>query len=256
MTSFGFKAFNKWVDYGRVSSFVQISVFMVFLVIIMCLLFTTFSFLSIIFCIDNQGRKGQMRLKRLYVVANNQALTNYFDLILHWRDFNLNLEGKRYSFEVFIWCTSILCTVSACSELGWFFFSAQIISVFLNYLIESKSKENGSSELCMCLSVCMCSAFTIDARTSADTYIVMTHNCWGKGLEWREKEKRWDHHSVSLPDGFTPDASRDCFLSLMYTLSLCFHIPRIYWFFSLVIDSRWEHMCVCLSVCIFLLAVN
>lgn len=49
---------------------------------------------------------------------NDQALTNYCDVILHWGDVNLNLEGKGYSVEVFVWHTSILSTVSACTELG------------------------------------------------------------------------------------------------------------------------------------------
>lgn len=90
-----------------------------FLVIVMCVLFTTFSFLSIIFCIYNQGREGQLGLKDFMLwPINYQALTNYFDLILHWGDVNLNLEGKGYSAEVFIWYTSILSTVSACTELG------------------------------------------------------------------------------------------------------------------------------------------
>lgn len=126
---------------------------------------------------------------------------------------------------------------------------------------ESKPKENGSSELSMWISVWMCSTLTIDARTSADTYMVMSHNRSAKGRDLDGERKKRDGTSF----GFTawwlwagslsrPEASLDCFLSHMYTLSSCLHISRLHWYFlaSLLIAAE-STLCgylsiVCLSV--------
>lgn len=91
--------------------------------------FTTFSFLGIVFCIHNRVKEGQLGLGRLYAEANKPPSSNYFDLILHYEDVNLNLEGEGHSVEVFLWCAGVLSTVSAHTKLGWLFFLAHVTSV-------------------------------------------------------------------------------------------------------------------------------
>lgn len=86
---------------------------------------------------------------------------------------------------------------------------------------------------------------------------------------WMERERKEMGSSFSFTAWWLwagslsrPEASLDCFLSHMYTLSLCLHILRAHWYFlaSLLIaaESTLCGVCVCLSVSvsILLLTVN